>query len=144
MTIVTCRPKKNAGRHSFESAFNSFCDFPGFHFTGKEEFYPRVNVYDSGDKLNMLIEIPGMEKDAIRIVAQDGTLTISGERKINEVIKKDALLSELREGEFSRSFKIPEQIKLEKISADYKNGLLIIELPKQEEAIAREIEVKIK
>jgi HSP20 family protein len=144
MTIVTCRPEKNAGRHSFESAFNSFCDFPAFHFAGKKEFYPRVDVYDSKDKLNMLVEIPGMEKDAVRIVAEDGTLTISGKKKIDEAIKKDALISELREGDFSRSFEISDQIDTEKISADYKNGLLTIELPKKEKAIAREIEVKIK
>jgi len=117
---------------------------PDFDSEPQSEFVPRVNVIDSPDNLKLTFELPGMGKDDIKIFVKDDVLTVSGERKFESGSESEgSLRREIRSGSFSRSFTLPDSLEVEKIAADYKNGLLEITLPKKEEKKPKEIEVKV-
>ena len=85
-----------------------------------------------------------MEKDNFKINVKDNVLTVSGERKDESEEKADNYIrSEIRSGSFSRSFTLPKTVDVDKINADYKNGILELTLGKREEAKPREIDVKV-
>lgn len=95
------------------------------------------------DAFKIVVELPGMEKDKIKIVVEDNLLTISGE-KARAANRKDVVRSERFYGSFSRSFALPETIDKSGISADYTNGLLEVTLPLKEEEKPKQIDVKVK
>ena len=103
----------------------------------------RMDIVEDKDAFKIVAEVPGMEKDMIKIVVNDGLLTISGEKTSDKDSKEDVIWSERYHGEFSRSFRLPDTVDASAISADYTNGLLEVKLPVKEEVKPREIEVKI-
>lgn len=106
--------------------------------------FPRIDVKESGDKLIVIAEIPGMKRDDIQVTVHDGTLTISGERsKESEEKHEGYLRREISRGSFKRSFVLPDTVDVEKIDAKYEDGILNIEFPKVEEAKPKQIEVKV-
>ena len=116
--------------HSDDSACN--CGFP-----------VRMDLTDEKDAFRIVAELPGMDKGDIKVVLHDDLLTISGERK-SKAEKENTLWSERYFGEFSRSFKLNDTVEKSGVSADYKDGLLIVSLPKKEEKRPKEIEVAVK
>ncbi|MEL6824552.1 MAG: Hsp20/alpha crystallin family protein, partial [Calditrichota bacterium] len=86
------------------------------------------------------VEAPGLSKDDFKVVAEEGVLTISGERKNNEDLKY--LQRESGYGSFSRAFNIGDRIEAEKITASYKDGVLTLTLPKAEKVKPKAIKVK--
>ncbi|MFQ5498554.1 MAG: Hsp20/alpha crystallin family protein [Candidatus Zixiibacteriota bacterium] len=144
MTHMLC--KTNRWDQDFDrwvnQLFNGSARFSGN--TG-EDYQPRANVVDLGDKVEITFELPGMEKGDIKVLVRDDILTVSGERKINEHVKKDGFVrSEIRSGAFSRSFTLGDAIDTQTVAADYQNGLLTVTMPKKAEAKPKEIEVKVK
>jgi len=106
---------------------------------------PMVNVEETENEFIISAEIPGMDKKEINIVANNGMLSISGEKKDeSETKEKNYHQIERRYGKFERSFVLPEGVDHEKIEASYKNGVLTLSLPKMEEAKPKQIEVKVK
>ncbi len=120
-------------------------------FGGEEErgtfgsWIPAVNIEDSEEALLVYVDLPGVEKEDVKITFQDKTLNISGKKQ--EPKKKenvDVVRSERVFGTFNRSFQIPDSIQSDKIEANFTNGVLIVTLPKAEESKTREIKVNIK
>lgn len=96
----------------------------------------------SGD-FHVEIDLPGVKKEDIEVKIDNNILTVSGERKMKkEVKKKDYYLMESSFGRIERSFSVPKGIDQEKISAEYKNGRLMVDLEKEERLKPKEIEVK--
>ena len=117
------------------SAYDNGCD---------HDFMPRVNVRENDDMITLTFEVPGMDKGDIKIVVEDNILTISGERKFTDEKSEDNFVrAEICSGSFSRSFTLPDTVDEQKVSADYKNGLLEVTLPKKEEKKPKQIEVKV-
>jgi len=109
--------------------------------TGKTG-YPPVNVYDTGNEVLVRAELPGMVKADIGVTFAEGNLTLSGKRKpLVENGTYAVIRNERVSGEFEKNFSIPYSIVQDKISADFKNGVLTITLPKAEEAKPRKIDV---
>jgi len=104
---------------------------------------PVVDVTETKDELLFAIELPGFEKDEVEITVENRELRISGERK--QVEDKDSTRhrSERWYGRFLRSFRLPPTVDEEKISANLKNGLLTLTLPKKEEIKPKQIPVKV-
>ena len=104
---------------------------------------PLMNIEETKDAYRISIEVPGMEKDDIDIEVKDNVLTISGEKK-EEVKSEDSTFyrRERRFGKFSRSISLPNDINVDGIDAEYKNGVLTLTLPKTEEAKPKKIAVK--
>ena len=105
--------------------------------------FPPVNIFDTGDGIAVIAEVPGIEPKSINVSGQGHTLTIKGERR--RETSTDAAGYHRRErsfGEFSRSVQLPEQLDLEKAAATYDAGILTVKISKAEAAKPRQIEVK--
>ncbi len=101
-----------------------------------------LDVAESGAEVVVVAELPGVEKDDIKVTLEDGVLTISGEKKVpglpDEARRHRA---ERGSGKFSRSLALPAAVNASAVSAELKNGILRIVVPKAEEARPREIRV---
>jgi len=106
---------------------------------------PSVDIYDSGKhELVIKAELPDMRREDIDISVENSTLTISGEKKMETGIEEDQFHRvERAYGHFSRSFSLPATIDTEKVTAEYKNGVLTLRLPTREEARPRQIQVQV-
>jgi len=144
MTYLTVRPKRDAWSTDLDSWFEDFFHLPARARQVQDEFAPRVNIAETKDEIRLTFELAGMEKKDIKVTLHDGVLTISGKREMkNESESDNCVRREIRTGEFSRSFTLPETVDAEKIAADYKNGMLEVKLVKLEEVKPKEIEVKV-
>lgn len=105
---------------------------------------PAIDVNETKDNVMVRAEIPGMEKDQISIDVQNNSLILSGEKK-HETEKKDDNFHwrECSYGKFTRQIALPSEVDSSKASAEYKNGVLNITLPKVENKNRKRIEVKV-
>jgi len=106
---------------------------------------PPVDIYSTGEhELVIKAEIPGMNKDDIDITVENFVLTIKGEKKLSTEVREDQFHRvERRYGTFSRSFSLPQTVDPNKVSAEYKQGVLTVRLPLREEAKPRSIKVDV-
>ena len=102
---------------------------------------PPVDIFEVDDGLVVLADLPGVDKDGVDIRVDNGILTILG-RVTNRPIG-DSLRNEFMLLDYYRQFELSEQVEVGKISAELKNGVLRLHLPKAEAAKPRQIEVKI-
>ncbi len=104
-----------------------------------------VDVQETADSVIVRAEIPGVEKDDIKVHFVNNQLTIQGERK-QEAREEGARFLKLERtyGNFYRSFTLDIPVKVDEIKANYKNGVLEIILPKKEEVKPKEIQVEVK
>jgi len=107
-------------------------------------FNPISNTRESENAYHVEIDLPGLSKEDIKIDLNDKTLTIYGERNIkNEIKEEDYYKVESSFGKFQRQFTLPENVDLENISANSKDGVLEIVLPKTQESVKKKsIEIK--
>jgi len=105
---------------------------------------PSLDLHEDKDGFVAKIELPGMKKEDIDVTLHDGSLSISGERKIEEKFEgADVYRSERFFGHFQRTITLPAAVAADKIQAQYKDGVLTVTLPKAEEAKPKQIDVKI-
>ena len=110
--------------------------------SGLQDWIPVVDIYDKDEKVFIKAELPGVDKKDIHVDIKDGTLTFSGERSNgNETEEGNFYRKERAYGKFQRSFTLPEGLNPEKIDADYKDGVLKIEISKPEQKKPKEIVV---
>lgn len=108
---------------------------------------PAVNISDEKDAYKISLAAPGLKKEDFKIDIDENLLTISSEKEENkEEQKARHTRREYNYSSFSRSFTLPEDIKQESIDARYADGVLLVYLPKKEEAkkaaLSRHIEIK--
>jgi HSP20 family protein len=109
-----------------------------------EEWLPSVDVSETKNDLVVKAELPGMDPKDIDISLSDGLLTIKGEKKQEKEEKEENYhFIERSYGSFTRSVQLPKEVKHEKISASYRNGVLKVVLPKSEEAKTKEVKIKV-
>jgi len=88
--------------------------------------------------------VPDINEKDLDIRVENSTLTIRGDRKFEQTVKEDNYLRiERNYGSFSRSFGLPNTVNTEAIKADYKNGVLTVELPKSAESKPKQIKVNV-
>lgn len=106
---------------------------------------PLCDVFETNKEIVFKLELPGLKKDDVKVSIENNMLLIYGERKFEQEIKKENFHRVERSyGEFMRRFTLPNYVDPHKITAEFKDGLLMIFLPKLEEAKAKLIEVKVK
>ncbi len=111
--------------------------------TEDSKWVPAIEIEDKDDKLIVRAEVPGVDKKNIKVNIENDILTIKGEtKKEDEVKEKGYYYSERTYGSFYRSISLPAPVNKSKVNANYKDGILTIELPKSEETKATEIEIK--
>lgn len=104
---------------------------------------PALDVHEDKDNFILKAELPGMKKEEIDISLHDGTLSISGERKMEAKLETaEVHRAERFVGRFQRTVALPTAVAADKVNAQYKDGVLTITLPKTEEAKPKHIEVK--
>lgn len=105
---------------------------------------PPVDIVESKDAYLIRAELPGMKKEDFHLEVNDGTLTLSGERKAESVTNGvEYHRNERVHGRFSRSFYLPQTVKQDGINATYRDGILEIHVPKAEEAKPRQISISV-
>jgi HSP20 family protein len=108
------------------------------------EWMPPVDIEEDDREYLLKAELPGMKKEDVSLKVEGGTLSISGERK-EEKEEKDKRHHRVERsyGAFVRSFALPEAVLSEKVSAEFKDGILTVHVPKDEKAKSKAIEVKV-
>jgi HSP20 family protein len=105
-------------------------------------FLPTADIYESNDALNVVLEMPGVDKSSVDIRVEDGVLKIEGRLDFSKYQGLQPLYTEYNLGHYSRSFRLSSKIDQNKIAAELNDGVLALVLPKLEEAKPRTIQVK--
>lgn len=101
---------------------------------------PAVDIFESEDTLTLLADMPGVDKEGLDINLEKGVLTISG--TVNMESRGKSLLREFSSANYYRQFRLSEQIDADKSSAELKNGVLTLMIPKAESAKPKKIAIK--
>jgi HSP20 family protein len=106
-------------------------------------FSPALNVFEDGDSLVVEAEVPGLKAGDVEVSFDNGELTLKGEKKT--VVKENAPVyrRERLSGAFTRSLTVPWEIMVDKISAEMKDGVLTVTLPKAEAAKPRKVAIQV-
>ena len=108
------------------------------------EWTPLVDVTEDEKEYVIKTELPEVKKEDVKVTVEDGTLRITGERKLEkEEEGKRYHRIERAYGSFERSFMLPEGTQPDKLTADYKDGVLKVHLPKSVEVKPKPLEVKV-
>jgi len=104
---------------------------------------PPANVVESETGYSLVMELPGVAAEDVSIEMKENRLEISGEKKVAEVGESERLAkSERRDGNFLRKFEFPSQVDADAITAEFKDGLLTISLPKSDKVLPRKIQIR--
>ena len=110
---------------------------------GAQLWAPVVDVTENENEIVLEAELPGMKKDEIDIQLNGDTLTLRGERQIEQSQKGEQYHRVERQyGAWQRSFQVEIPIDAQNVSADYQSGVLTVRLPKAEEVKPRQIEIR--
>ncbi|MGD0545389.1 MAG: Hsp20/alpha crystallin family protein [Candidatus Acidiferrales bacterium] len=105
---------------------------------------PAVDIYETENELVLKADLPAINEKDLDIRVENNMLTIRGERKFESDVKEDNYLRiERTYGSFSRSFGLPNTVNAEAIKAEYKNGVLTIEMPKRAESKPKQVKINI-
>ena len=105
---------------------------------------PAVDIYETENELVVKADLPDINEKDLDVRIENNTLTIRGERKFEKKVNEDNYLRvERTYGSFSRSFSLPNTVNSEAIKADYKNGVLTVELPKRAESKPKQVKVNV-
>lgn len=114
------------------------------HMLSRGTWVPPVDIYEADGQLVLKAELPDMRREDIDVTVENSTLSIRGERKLDNEIKQENFHRvERAYGSFVRSFSLPPTVDSGRIAAEYKNGLLTVKLPFREEAKPRSINVQV-
>jgi len=107
-------------------------------------FSPAVDLVDTGDSLQVKVELPGVKKEDVEITLKNDVLTVKGEKKEEREEKgENRYYVERSYGSFSRSLTLPSAVQFDKVAASFVDGVLEVNLPKAEEEKARQVEIKV-
>ena len=120
-------------------------------FLGLEENYwpmktwtPPCDIYETAKELVIKFDLPEVKKEDVEVKLEQNMLTLRGEHKFEEKTDRENYHRvERRYGEFMRSFNVPMYVDAAKINAEFKDGVLTVTLPKNEEARPKQINVKV-
>ncbi|HMP16506.1 MAG TPA: Hsp20/alpha crystallin family protein [Gemmatales bacterium] len=110
--------------------------------TNSPMFTPRVDEWETENEYFFHADMPGVKPGDINLQFENGHLKLSGKVQVRER-NLNKLTAEYAVGDFERQFAINDEVDVNKISADYKNGVLTVKLPKREEVKPRKIEITI-
>jgi HSP20 family protein len=127
----------------FETNFPEVAQTVGVNpFSGTA--YPKVNVYEYEDKVGVVAEIPGIDKKNLDVEVEEGVMTIKGSKHgFDEDAEATVLRRELKHSAFERKFTLGESLDGDDITANFKDGILSIEIPKIEPEQPKKTFVKI-
>ena len=153
MTKVFRVNPKHLNRDEFLTPFDKVFDelmsktFPTFQEDVGVSFnqgaYPKVNIYEHDDKISILAEIPGLDKKNVSVDVEEQVLTIKGDKHGLSFGDGKCITRELKQSAFTRSFNLGEYLDGTKVSAEFKDGILTVSIPKKEPEQPKKHSVKI-
>jgi len=147
MTLVRWQPRAMFDvSREIDRMVNTFWGDFGRNGSGHPSAWrPSVDVKENEDGYVVSADVPGLSREDVKVTLKDGVLTIEGGKQHESDEKADngAHWTERHSGKFSRSFRVPDDVDADKVSAACKDGVLNVTLPKAEVAKPKEIEVKV-
>jgi len=144
-SVIRWEPFRNV--NSLQEQFSRLFDtsFPGRSSESDlTTWAPAVDIQETENELVLKADLPGIEEKDIDVHIENNTLTIRGERKFEKQVNEDNYLRVERSyGSFSRSFSLPNTINTEAINAEYKNGVLTVQMPKRAESKPKQVKVNV-
>lgn len=130
--------------HEIDTILNStLIPFPGANRFERSNRSTGLSVKDTGEQVQVSMELPGVAKQDVSVNVNNDVLTISGERKQPEKKENEQWIrNEIIYGKFERTITLPYSIDVEKVSASHENGILSIILPKHENAKPKQISIR--
>jgi HSP20 family protein len=118
---------------------------PVFDRAADMTWIPDLEVFERDGRFVVRADLPGLRKEDVKVNVQDNVLILEGERKVEEVVKKEGFhRTERAYGTFFRSLPLPEDVKLDKIDATFKDGVLEVAFPTEPtKKTSKNVEVKI-
>jgi HSP20 family protein len=105
---------------------------------------PAINVLEKTHAIEITADMPGLRAEDVEVTVQDGVLTLTGERKFEEASEGETYHRvERGYGRFERTFNLPDTVDTDKIEARFKDGEMLVVLPKREETKPRKVNVKV-
>ncbi len=108
----------------------------------RADWIPAADVYEDESEYTLALDLPGINRDALDVSLDEGRLSVRGERAPAEVAS--VRRAERPHGRFARSFSLPDTVDRSRITADYKDGVLLLHLPKRAEEQPSRIKIDIK
>jgi len=152
MTKIFVKPS-HLNRDEFLTPFDTIFDqlmlkqFPNFQEEVGVSFnkgaYPKVNVYEYDDKISIVAEIPGLDKKNVTVDVEEDVLIISGDKHGFDSDGGKCITRELKQSSFKRSFNLGEYLDGKNVSAQFKDGMLTIAIPKKEPEQPKKHSIKI-
>jgi HSP20 family protein len=150
MALIRWEPAREISslQQEMNRLFNTFFDVPvpggaGDGGGSARRWMPAMDLVEAGDHFVLRADLPGMSEDDVNIEFEDGTLTVSGERKAEHESKNEGYYRVERAfGSFSRSLTLPQGVDPEAVTASFDRGVLEVRIPKPEEKKPRRIEIE--
>lgn len=145
---MNCGCNENTGTTAVNTTTNtgastSACECaPAARTRAKEVFKPAIDIHETAEGFTVQADVPGVREQDVDVRFEEGTLTIRASVGSREQAGRRALVQEYGVGDFERSFRIGEGVDVERISAEIKDGVLTLRLPKAERIKPRKIEVR--
>ena len=145
-TLMRWNPVLSTRRDLFRSDLDSLFDglFSGKSLSNGHAFAPAADIHETKDAYVIRLDLPGVSQKDVKVTFDGDTLSIRGERKLEQVHEKDQIhYRERLSGTFERNFTLSAPVRSDQVRASYKDGVLDVTVPKAEEAKTREIEIQV-
>ena len=147
MAIVRWEPFRDlvATQRDFDRLFReAFSPMFGEGEVSTRTWAPPVDIYETDENLVLKAELPGIDPNNVEIRVEDNSLYLKGERKFEKEVKEQNYHRVERSyGTFTRTFSLPSSIDADKVTANYKEGVLTLTMPKREEAKPKTIKINV-
>jgi len=147
MAIVRWEPYRDlvTAQRDFDRLFrDAFSSQRGETELSTRSWAPPVDIYETEDAIVLKAELPGVDPKDVEVRVEDNTLFLKGERKFEKEVKEQNYHRVERSyGSFARSFSLPNSISTDKVTAEFKDGLLTLTMPKREEAKPKTIKIDV-
>jgi HSP20 family protein len=128
---------------TIDSFFNDFLSSSPLSLY-ESDWKPLLDVTDDGKIYKVTADLPGLTEKDVTVNIEKGILSIEGEKsESSENKENNYLVSEREFGSFKRSVRLPEDIRQDKITAEFKNGVLTVSIPKSEQTEPKKIDIKV-
>lgn len=139
--LVTIQDRMN---RLFDEAFRGTPRTPEEDWALGGSWAPAVDIFEQEGSIVLKAELPGVDPKDVDIRVENNTLTLRGERRFDNEVKRESYHRVERSyGTFARSFSLPSVVDVEKIKAECKDGVLRVTLPKKEEAKPKQISISV-
>ncbi len=108
----------------------------------RADWIPAADIYEDEGEYTLALDLPGIRREQLEVSLDEGRLTVRGERAPHAAPERTRR-AERPFGRFVRSFTLPDVVDRKKIAADYKDGVLLLHLPKRKEQPARRVAIKV-